>query len=86
MNSNPAGRVSREFSAKNAPTSMKTGGRWRVAASPEFFFEKVCYYFWVFFSHFYFAEYKFLPSAFPTLGKGFAECPTKSTRQSFFAD
>ena len=35
MSSNPAGRVSREFSAKNAPTSMKTGGRWLVAASPE---------------------------------------------------
>ena len=34
MSSNPAGRVSREFSVKNAPTSMKTGGRWLVAASP----------------------------------------------------
>ena len=52
---------------------METGGRWPVAASPEFFFG--------FFSHFYFAECKSLPSAFPTLGKGFAECPTKSTRQ-----
>ena len=35
VSSNPAGRFSREFSAKNAPTSMKTGGRWLVAASPE---------------------------------------------------
>ena len=34
MSSNPAGRISREFSIKNAPTSMKTGGRWLVAASP----------------------------------------------------
>ena len=38
VSSNPAGRVSREFSAKNAPTSMKTGGRWLVAASREIFF------------------------------------------------
>ena len=80
VSSNPSGHVSREFSAKNAPTSMKTGGRWLVAASPEFFFEKFCYYFCVF-SHFHFAECKSLPSAFPALGKGFAECPTKSTRQ-----
>ena len=80
MSSNPAGHVSRKFSAKNAPTSMKTGGRWLVAASPGKKFEKFCYYFWVF-SHFHFAECKSLPSAFPVLGKGFAECPTKSTRQ-----
>ena len=33
VNSNPAGHVSREFSAKNAATSMETGGRWPVAAS-----------------------------------------------------
>ena len=38
MSSNPADHVSREFSAKNAPTSMKTGGRWLVAASREIFF------------------------------------------------
>ena len=35
VSSNPAGRVSREFSAKNAATSMETGGHWPVAASPE---------------------------------------------------
>jgi len=52
------------------------GGRWLVAAS----LEKICYYFWGF-SHFHFAECKFLPSAFPALSKGFVECPTKSTRQ-----
>ena len=49
VSSNPASHVSREFSAKNAPTSMKTGGHWLVAASPEFFFEKFYYYFCVFF-------------------------------------
>ena len=32
---NPAGRVSREFCAKNEATSMETGGHWPVAASPE---------------------------------------------------
>ena len=32
---NPAGRVSREFCAKNAATSMETGGRWPMAASLE---------------------------------------------------
>ena len=37
VSSNPAGRVSREFSAKNTPTSMKTGGHWLVAVSPDFF-------------------------------------------------
>ena len=80
VSSNPSGRISREFCAKNAATSMAGGagrtgaGRWRP--SPNFF----CYYFWVF-SHFHFAECKSLPSAFPALGKGFAECPTKSTRQ-----
>ena len=78
---NPAGRVSHEFSAKNAPTSMKTGGRWLVAASPEIFFWKFLLLF-LFFSHFHFAECKSLPSAFPALGKGFAECPTCGTRQS----
>ena len=54
---------------KNASTSMKTGGRWLVVASPDFFFEKFCYYFLVF-SHFHFAECKSLSSAFPALGKG----------------
>ena len=44
--SNPAGHASREFSAKNALTLMKTGGRWLVAASSE---KKFCYYFWGFF-------------------------------------
>ena len=77
VSSNPAGGVSREFCVKNAATSMETGGRWPVTASPE---KKFCYYFWVF-SHFHFVECKFLPSAFPVLGKGFAERPTKSTRQ-----
>ena len=76
MSSNPTGRVCRELSAKNAPTSMKTGGRWLVAASPE---KKLLLF--LGFSHFHFAECKSLPSAFPALGKGFAECPTKSTRQ-----
>ena len=67
VSSNPAGRVSREFSAKNAATSMETGGRWPVAASPDFFFfENFYYYFWVF-SHFHFAECKSLPSAFLAL-------------------
>ena len=80
MSSNPAGRVSCEICTKNVATSMDTGGRWPVAASPE---KKICYYFWVF-SHFHFAECKSLPSAFPALGKGFAECPTKSTRQRLF--
>ena len=53
---------------------METGGRWPVAASLG---KKICYYFWVF-SHFYFAECKSLPSAFPALGEGFAECPLPS--------
>ena len=35
VSSNPAGRVSREFSAKNAATSIETGGRWPVTASLE---------------------------------------------------
>ena len=35
VSSNPAGRVSREICAKNAATSMETGGRWPVVASPE---------------------------------------------------
>ena len=49
VSSDPVGCVSHEFSAKNAPTSMKTGGRWLVAASPEKKIENFCYYFWVFF-------------------------------------
>ena len=83
---NPAGRVSREFSAKNAATSMETGGRWPVAASFE---KKIRVFFAIifgFFLHFYFAECKSLPSAFSALGEVFAECPTKNTRQSLFAD
>jgi len=81
VSSNPAGRVSSEFSAKNAATSMETGERWPVAASPEKkIFEKFCYYFWVF-SHFHFAECKSLPSAFPAPGKGFVECPICGARQ-----
>ena len=80
MSSNPAGRASREICAKNTATSMETGGRWPVAASPEKKIEKFCYYFLVF-SHFHFAECKSLPSAFLALGKGFTECPIKSTRQ-----
>ena len=76
VSSNPTGRVSRELCAKNAATSMAGGaGRWR--SSPK---KKFCYYFLVF-SHFHFTECKSLPSAFPALGKGFAECPTKNTRQ-----
>ena len=43
--------------------------------------KKILLLFLGFFSHFHFAECKSLPSAFPALGKGFAECPTKSTRQ-----
>jgi len=87
VSSNPAGRVSREFSAKNAATSMETGGRWPVAASPEFFFEKFCYYFWVF-SHFHFAECKSLPSVLPALGKeafavkGYADSSLLSAKPS----
>ena len=69
MSSNPAGRVSREFSAKNTPTSMKTGGRWLVAASPEIFFLKNFAIIFGFFSHFHFAECKSLSSAFSALGK-----------------
>ena len=80
VSSNPAGRVSREFCAKNAATLMETGGRWPVAASPE---KKIAIILGVF-SHFHFAECKSLPSAFPALGKGFfadyffAECPLPS--------
>ena len=37
MSSNPAGRVSREFCAKNAATSMEACAHWPVAASPKFF-------------------------------------------------
>ena len=54
MSLNPAGCVSREFCAKNAATSMETGERWPVAASPE---KKIAIIFG-FFSHFYFAECK----------------------------
>ena len=63
MSLNPAGRVSHEFSAKNAATSMETGGRWPVAASLE---KKILKNFAIIFgvfSHFYFAECKSLPSA-----------------------
>ena len=60
VSSNPAGRVSREFSAKNVPTSMKTDGRWLVAASPEKSFAII----FGFFSHFHFAECKSLPINF----------------------
>ena len=35
VSSNPAGRVRREFCAKNTATSMDTDRRWPVAASPE---------------------------------------------------
>jgi len=38
VSSNPAGHVSREFSAKNAATSLEMGRRWPVVASPEIFF------------------------------------------------
>ena len=86
VSSNPAGRVSREFSAKNAATSMETGGRWPVAASPEKKIRVFLLLFLGFFSHFYFAECKSLPSVFSALGEVFAECPTKNTRQSLFAD
>jgi len=47
---------------------MKTGGRWLVAASPDFFL-KIFAIIFGFFSYFYFAECKSLPSAFPALGK-----------------
>ena len=68
MSLNPAGRVSHEFCAKNAATSMETDGRWPVAASPE---KKIAIIFGVF-SHFHFAECKSLPSARQkALGKGF---------------
>ena len=63
--------VGREFSAKNAATSMETGGRWPVAASPE---KKFAIIFGVF-PYFHFAECKSLlalPSARQkALGKGF---------------
>ena len=55
VSSNPAGRVSREFCAKNAATSMEAGAHWPVAASPE---KKN----FGFFSYFYFAECKSSPS------------------------
>ena len=51
-----------EFSAKNAATSMETGGRWPVAASPEKKFGGFLLLFSGFFSHFYFAECKSSPS------------------------
>ena len=60
---------------------MKTGGRWLVAVSLEKKNLKNFAIIFGFFSHFHFAECKYLPSAFPALGKGFAECPIKSTRQ-----
>ena len=86
VSSNPVGRVSREFSAKSAATSMEKGGCWPVAASPE---KKNSGFFAIifgFFSYFYLAECKSLPSAFSALGEVFAECSTKNTRQSLFAD
>ena len=68
VSSNPAGRVSREFNAKNAATSMETSGSWPVTASSEKKIKNFCYYFWGF-PHFYFAECKSLPSAVVALGK-----------------
>ena len=65
---------------------MEAGARSPVVASPE---KKISGFFAIifwFFLHFYFAECKSLPSAFPALGEVFVECPTKNTRQSLFAD
>ena len=53
---NPAGRVSREFNAKNAATSIETGGRWPVAASLEKKILKNFAIIFEFFSYFHFAE------------------------------
>ena len=61
MSSNPAGRVSREFCAKNATTLMEAGAHWPVAATPEFFLGFFAIIFG-FFLHFYFAECKSSPS------------------------
>ena len=75
VSSYPAGRISREFCSKNTATSMAGGagrtgaGRWRP--SPKKKFAIIFGFFRIF----------ILSSAFPALGKGFAECPTKSTRQ-----
>ena len=86
MSSNPTGRVSRGFCAKNAATSMEAGSSWSVVASLEIFFSGFFAIIFWFFLHFYFAECKSLPSVFRALGEVFAECPTKNTRQSLFTD
>ena len=80
MSSNPVGRVSRGFCAKNAATSMEAGARWPVVASPE---KKISGFFAIIFGFF---RIFILPSVFSALGEVFAECPTKNTRQSLFAD
>ena len=58
---------------------METDERWPVAASPE----KNRIFLLLFLGFF---RIFILPSAFPALGEVFAECPTKNTRQSLFAD
>ena len=59
---------------------MEANARWLVVASPE---KKNSGFFAIIFGFF---RIFILPSAFPALGEVFAECPTKNTRQSLFAD
>ena len=84
MSSNPVGRVSRGFCAKNAATSMEAGARWSVVASAE---KKKSGFFAIIFGFFRIfilpsvnlcrVLFRYSAKALPALGKGFAECPTK---------
>ena len=79
---NPAGRVSREFCAKNAATSMETGGRWPMAASLEKKFAIIFGFFRIF----------ILPSVnlccvlFRYSAKALPSARQKALGKAFFAD
>ena len=83
MSSNPAGRVNREFSAKNAVTSMETGGRWPVAASPK---KKFAIIFGGFFRIFILPSANLCRMLFQHSAKALPSARQKALGKGFFAD